>query len=65
MDGGAVVVAVGETDAAVARAVGEGAAVMITVRVGSGPPHPKASAISDKTALAVGKDRLAFNNLLP
>ena len=65
MDGDAVATVVGGTDVAVACVVGEGAAVMITVRVGSRPPHPKANAISDKTAVANGKDRLAFKNLLP
>ena len=65
VDGDAVAMAVGGTEVAVACVVGEGAAVIITVRVDSGPPQPTANAISDRTATNNGKHRLDFNDLLP
>lgn len=64
VDGDAVATEVGGTEVAVACVVGEGAAVIITVRVGSGPVQPKASPIRDRSTIPRGKHRLAFNNLL-
>ena len=49
-------------EVAVACVVGEGEVVMITVRVGSGTPHPKANTIRDRTTTIDGKHRLAFKN---
>ena len=65
VDGDAVAMAVGGTEVAVACVVGIGAAVIITVRVGSEAVQPKASPIRDRTTIANGKHRLAFNDLLP
>ncbi len=64
VDGDAVATEVGGTEVAVACVVGEGAAVIITVRVGSEPEQPKANPIRDRSAIPRGKHRLAFNNLL-
>ncbi len=64
VDGDAVATEVGGTEAAVACVVGEGAAVIITVRVGSRPVQPKASPIRDRTTIARGNRRLTFKYLL-
>ena len=64
VDGDAVAVEVGGTEAAVACVVGIGAAVIIKVRVGSEPEQPKANPIRDRSTIPRGKHRLAFNNLL-
>ena len=46
-DSVSVATEVGGMEVAVAGVVGEGAVVMITVRVGSGTPHPKANTIRE------------------
>ncbi|MBU17972.1 MAG: hypothetical protein CL725_09750 [Chloroflexi bacterium] len=59
-DSDSVATEVGGMEVAVACVVGEGEVVMITVRVGSGTPHPKANTIRDRTTTIDGKHRLAF-----